>query len=38
MPYSLRLLAALLNLIPYVGMLMANIICMVVTLVSAEND
>ena len=33
----LALLAALLNLIPYVGMLLANIICMVVTLVSAEN-
>ena len=33
----LALLAALLNLIPYVGMLVANIICMVVTLVSSEN-
>jgi predicted PurR-regulated permease PerM len=33
----LGLLAALLNLIPYVGMLVANIICMIVTLVSSEN-
>jgi predicted PurR-regulated permease PerM len=33
----LALLAALLNLIPYVGMLVANIICMMVTLISAEN-
>lgn len=33
----LALLAALLNLIPYVGMLVANIICMVVTLISSEN-
>ena len=33
----LALLAALLNLIPYVGMLVANIICMVVTLITSEN-
>ena len=33
----LALLAALLNLIPYVGMLVANIFCMVVTLVSSEE-
>ena len=33
----LALLAALLNLIPYVGMLVANVFCMLVTLVSAEN-
>jgi len=33
----LALLAALLNLIPYVGMLIANLICMTVTLVSSEN-
>lgn len=33
----LALLAALLNLIPYVGMLVANIICMVVTLISSDN-
>lgn len=33
----LALLAAILNLIPYVGMLCANIICMLVTLVSSDN-
>lgn len=33
----LALLAALLNLIPYVGMLVANIFCMVITLVSSED-
>lgn len=33
----LALLAALLNLIPYVGMLIANIMCMIVTLISSEN-
>src|SRR5690606_17589591 len=33
----LGLLAALLNLVPYVGMLIANIICMVVTLITSEN-
>jgi predicted PurR-regulated permease PerM len=33
----LALLAALLNLIPYVGMLVANLVCMLVTLVSSEN-
>jgi predicted PurR-regulated permease PerM len=33
----LALLAALLNLIPYVGMLVANIICMLVTLVSSDS-
>ncbi|MEJ1240746.1 AI-2E family transporter [Chryseolinea sp. T2] len=33
----LALLAALLNLIPYVGMLVANIFCMVITLVSSEE-
>jgi predicted PurR-regulated permease PerM len=32
----MALLAALLNLIPYVGMLTANIICMVITLISAD--
>jgi len=35
--FFLALLAALLNLIPYVGMLIANVICMVVTLVSSSN-
>jgi predicted PurR-regulated permease PerM len=34
----LALLAALLNLIPYVGMLTANILCMVITLVSSESS
>lgn len=34
----LALLAALLNLIPYVGMLVANILCMTITLVSAEDS
>lgn len=33
----LALLAALLNLVPYVGMLVANIFCMLVTLVSSDN-
>ena len=33
----LALLAALLNLIPYVGMLVANIFAMVITLVSSED-
>ncbi len=33
----LALLAALLNLIPYVGMLTANILCMVITLVTSSN-
>lgn len=34
----LALLAALLNLIPYVGMLTANILCMVITLVTSESS
>ena len=33
----LALLAALLNLIPYVGMLVANVFCMLVTLVTADD-
>lgn len=33
----LALLAAILNLIPYVGILVANAICMVTTLVSSDN-
>ena len=32
----LALVAALLNLLPYVGMLIANILCMVITLISSE--
>lgn len=33
----LALLAALLNLIPYVGMLAANILCMLITLISSDS-
>jgi predicted PurR-regulated permease PerM len=33
----LALLAALLNLIPYVGILVANVICVVITLVSSQE-
>jgi predicted PurR-regulated permease PerM len=33
----LALLAAILNLIPYVGILVANIICMITTLISSDN-
>jgi predicted PurR-regulated permease PerM len=33
----LALLAALLNLIPYVGILIANIICMLITLVTSDS-
>ena len=33
----LALLAALLNLVPYVGMIVANILCMLVTLISSDN-
>lgn len=33
----LALLAAILNLVPYVGILVANVICMVVTLISSDN-
>lgn len=33
----LALLAAILNLIPYVGILTANVICMFITLVSSDN-
>lgn len=33
----MALLAALLNLIPYVGMLTANIICMLITLISSDT-
>ena len=33
----LALLAALLNIIPYVGMLVANIMCMGITLITSEN-
>jgi len=33
----LALVAALLNLVPYIGMLIANIFCMVITFVFSEN-
>lgn len=33
----LALVAALLNLIPYIGMLIANLFCMLITLVSSES-
>ena len=33
----LALLAALLNLVPYVGMIVANMLCMLVTLVSSDS-
>jgi predicted PurR-regulated permease PerM len=36
-PVFLALLAAILNVIPYVGILAANVICMLVTLVSSDN-
>jgi predicted PurR-regulated permease PerM len=35
--FFLALLAALLNLIPYVGILVANVMCMTITLVSSDN-
>jgi predicted PurR-regulated permease PerM len=35
--FFLALLAALLNLIPYVGILVANVLCMAITLVSSDN-
>ena len=33
----LGLIAALLNLVPYIGMITANLFCMLVTLISSEN-
>lgn len=36
-PIFLALLAALLNIVPYIGMLVANIFCILVTLVSSQN-
>lgn len=35
--FFLALLAALLNLIPYVGILVANVLCMAITLVSSDK-
>lgn len=36
-PIFLALVAALLNIVPYIGMIIANIFCMMVTLVSGEQ-
>lgn len=36
-PIFLALLAAILNLVPYAGMLVANLLCMLVTLVSTDS-
>jgi predicted PurR-regulated permease PerM len=35
--FFLGLVAAMLNLVPYVGMLVANLFCMIITLISSEN-
>jgi predicted PurR-regulated permease PerM len=37
-PVFLALISALLNLVPYIGMLIANIFCMLITLVSSDGD
>ncbi len=36
-PIFLALVAALLNIVPYIGMLIANIFCILITMVSSEN-
>ena len=36
-PIFVALVAALLNIVPYIGMLVANIFCILVTLISSEN-
>lgn len=36
-PIFLALVAALLNIVPFIGMLVANIFCILVTLISSEN-
>jgi predicted PurR-regulated permease PerM len=36
-PIFLALVAALLNIVPYIGMLVANIFCIIITLISSEN-
>jgi predicted PurR-regulated permease PerM len=36
-PIFLALVAALLNIVPYIGMLIANIFCILITLVSSDN-
>jgi predicted PurR-regulated permease PerM len=37
-PIFLALISALLNLVPYIGMLIANIFCMLITLVASDGD
>ena len=36
-PIFLALIAALLNIVPYIGMLVANLFCILVTLISSQN-
>lgn len=36
-PIFLALVGALLNIVPYIGMLVANIFCIVITLISSDN-
>ncbi|AYB32877.1 AI-2E family transporter [Chryseolinea soli] len=36
-PIFLALVGALLNLVPYIGMLVANVFCMLITLITSEN-
>ena len=36
-PFFLALVGALLNIVPYIGMLVANIFCIIVTLISSDN-
>jgi predicted PurR-regulated permease PerM len=36
-PIFLALVGALLNIVPYIGMLVANIFCIIVTMISSEN-
>lgn len=36
-PIFLALVAALLNIVPYIGMLIANIFCILITMVSSDN-
>jgi predicted PurR-regulated permease PerM len=36
-PIFLALVGAILNIVPYIGMIIANIICLVITLMSASN-
>jgi predicted PurR-regulated permease PerM len=36
-PVFLALLSALLNIVPYIGMITANVICMIITIMSSNN-